>query len=73
MWPNPQFTAELVAFTEEILNGKLHFFCAARVNIMINTFSDPVHPKGHLYQIPSHLNMRCKFDKGLGIVSKFHF
>ena len=26
MWPNPQETADLVKFTEEILNGKLHFF-----------------------------------------------
>ena len=25
MWPNPQKTADLVAFTEEILNGKLKF------------------------------------------------
>ena len=25
MWPNPQFPADLVTFTEEILNGKLHF------------------------------------------------
>ena len=25
MRPNPQKTADLVAFTEEILNGKLHF------------------------------------------------
>ena len=25
MWPNPQFPAGLVTFTEEILNGKLHF------------------------------------------------
>ena len=27
MWSNPQQTAELVTFTEEILNGKL-IFCA---------------------------------------------
>ena len=27
MWPNPQETAALVTFTEEILNGKLHFLC----------------------------------------------
>ena len=27
MWPNPQETADLVAFTEEILHGKLHFLC----------------------------------------------
>ena len=26
MWPNPQETADLVTFTGEILNGKLHFF-----------------------------------------------
>ena len=25
MWPNAQETADLVTFTEEILNGKLHF------------------------------------------------
>ena len=25
MWPNPQETADLVTFTEEVLNGKLHF------------------------------------------------
>ena len=25
MWPNPQFPADLVTFTEQILNGKLHF------------------------------------------------
>ena len=27
MWPNPQFSANLVTFAEEILNGKLHFLC----------------------------------------------
>ena len=27
MWPNPQETADLVTFTEEILIGKLHFLC----------------------------------------------
>ena len=28
MWPNPQETADLVTFTEEIINGKLHFLCS---------------------------------------------
>ena len=28
MWPNLQQTADLVTFTEEILNGKLHFLCS---------------------------------------------
>ena len=26
MRPNPQFPADLITFTKEILNGKLHFF-----------------------------------------------
>ena len=30
MWPNPYFTADLVALTEEILNGKLIFLYSAR-------------------------------------------
>ena len=30
MWPNTQFPVDLVTFTEEILNGKLHFLCSAR-------------------------------------------
>ena len=28
MWPNPQFSADLVTFTEEILNEKLYFLCS---------------------------------------------
>ena len=27
MLPNPQFPVDLVTFTEEMLNGKLHFLC----------------------------------------------
>ena len=27
MWLNPLEIADLVTFTEEILNGKLHFLC----------------------------------------------
>ena len=38
MWPNPQFPADLVTFTEEIFNEK-HYFCA--VNTPENqSFSD---------------------------------
>ena len=28
MSPIPQETADLVTFTEEVLNGKLHFLCS---------------------------------------------
>ena len=44
MWPNPQVTADLVTFTEEILNRKLHFLCSDKnampVNIEKNFLSD---------------------------------
>ena len=30
MWPNLQFLADLVTFTEEILNGKFHFLCSEK-------------------------------------------
>ena len=33
MWPNPQFPADLVTLTEEIVYGKLHFFCAVLIYI----------------------------------------
>ena len=53
MWPNPQIPADLVTFTEEIHNGKLHFLCSVNgvfkvsnqtywklgVDILINQFS----------------------------------
>ena len=29
MWPNPQVPADLVTFTEETLNGKVHSLCSA--------------------------------------------
>ena len=32
MWPNQQFLADLVTFTEEILNGKLNFLCSVTTN-----------------------------------------
>ena len=28
MWPNPKIPVDLVTFTEEILNGKVQFFCS---------------------------------------------
>ena len=39
MWSNAQFPADLVTFTEEILNGKLHFLCSAYIHIAIAWFS----------------------------------
>ena len=35
MSPNPQEAADLVTFTEEIFNGRLHFLCSTghRLNV----------------------------------------
>ena len=43
MRSNPQVTADLVTFTEEILNGKLHFLCSVYIFVFENvkiSFSD---------------------------------
>ena len=38
MWPNPQETADLVTFTEEILNEKLHLLCSVISCLSRNLF-----------------------------------
>ena len=38
MWPNPQQTADLVTFTEEILNGKLKFLCSDNCSVFYCKF-----------------------------------
>ena len=38
MWPNPQKIAELVTFTEDILNGKLYFLCIDGLNLFIDYY-----------------------------------
>ena len=37
MWSNPQFPADLVTFTGEILNVKLHFLCSV-TKVTLNSF-----------------------------------
>ena len=34
MWPNPHETAHLVTFTEEIVNGRLHFLYSVRIKLL---------------------------------------
>ena len=43
MWPNQQFLADLVTFTEEILNGKFNFFFAVFVLNLKNLKLRPVN------------------------------
>ena len=55
MWPNPQLPADVAAFTEEILNRKLHFFvqCVLVNFLKLSRFSS------HFLQI----NYKCKYRK----------
>ena len=59
MWPNPQFSADLVTYTEEILNEKLHFLCRGnrldtnqinkfkkRLRPLPNKVPNPYNPQG---------------------------
>ena len=39
MWPNLQFPADLVAFTDEILNGKLRFMCSGKKNVKMTNLN----------------------------------
>ena len=43
MSPNPQFPADLVAFTQEILNGKLNFLCSDNYCLPIKINFTPLH------------------------------
>ena len=36
MCQNTQFSANLVTFTKEYLNGKLHFLCSVQVYLEVN-------------------------------------
>ena len=40
MWPNPQESADLVTFTEEILNAELHFLCSGSLRYELSFNKD---------------------------------
>ena len=62
MWPNPQFptsavscilfSADLVTFTEEVLNGKLHFFVQWNVGMVVKIL---IYVKKILFGILLHV------------------
>ena len=43
MRPNPLETADLVTFTEEILDGKLRFLCSVEGEEVFRTFYENKH------------------------------
>ena len=44
MYPNLQFPADLVTFTKEILNEKLHFLCSENVRLLGGALWDLLVP-----------------------------
>ena len=40
MWPNPQESADLVTFTDEILDGILHFLCSVGLVHLLKLFAE---------------------------------
>ena len=61
MWLNPQFPADLVTFTEEILNATLHFFCSADTVSKVPQSTD----KGLLKKSISKMNEKSQLPLGL--------
>ena len=58
MWPNLQFPVDLVTFTEEIVNEKLHFLCSDISNMQIFL-------KIHEYKNNTCINFWYDFCDGL--------
>ena len=52
MRPNPQETVDLVTFTEEILNGKLHFCAVTDIYFL---HSDYLFKIGFAINLATHL------------------
>ena len=54
MRPNPQFPADLVAFTEEIFNGKLHFFVQCKLHEIFQIFKGRKFEGSYLISLFDH-------------------
>ena len=61
MWPNPQFPAHLVTFTEEILDRRLHFLCS--VIGLLKVFEKWFHYFSHIDLLFSFVKTGKVFHK----------
>ena len=53
MWPNPQKTGNLVTFTEDILNGKLHLMCSAIIPLDVTNITQHLFKEQCLAELQS--------------------
>ena len=62
MWPNPQFPGDLVTFTEEILNGKLHFFVQCDTTLKYNIWKSLIEKNLQMKVLAYSLNFIAGFN-----------
>ena len=75
MWPKPQFPEDLVTFTEEILNRKVHFPCSGfwkKKQLFLNCleYGQKQLSRGAYKKIPTKISMKMFHSFHL---LKFHF
>ena len=63
MWPNPQETADLVTFTEEILNAKMYFLCSVSRRIFPLSLQN-------LFVLHKNVLANCKLVKLKAVIIK---
>ena len=61
MWPNLQFPADLVTFTEEILYGKLYFLCSIYYRGVFRTLPN-IYSKASLQKLLTTKNCYLQSD-----------
>ena len=74
MWPNPHDTTDLVTFTEEILNGKIHFFGSSFAWAYTKfVFMNILYRSKLTYQRKSTVISQNKFLHVTQIIFGFHY
>ena len=74
MWPNPQETVDLVTFTGEALNGKLHFLCSVCYKYLLHEYLNLVYfYKDKISTVSLYGKIRIKENPYPGIFYAVYF
>ena len=71
MWPNAWKTADLVIFSEEILNGKLHFLCSVKIKVLLKSSNFVRHFFLIINQIINNYTSLISYYYGVSWLSLF--
>ena len=69
MSPNPQFPADMVTLTEEIVNGKLHFLCSIMMSFIRKVWFSDLKKSAYSYS----LETLCKEQFSFYIYFDYNF